>query len=559
MSESRSTAATRVHETASRRRRQRRRARRRPGRRHRPPSRRASHRGGARAPAALRGGRLRRRAARARVRRRRARGALVRRGRSRRWRRCRDGDDVLEALGALLRRMHDAQAGFDPHRLARAAGSAIVGAPQPRRGRLPQRPLLAERDLPRRACPIALIDWDLAAPAPRLHDLASAANYWVAAATRRAGRGWGRPDRPARRASAAAVRRLSASRARPARPLDVAQNRNRDRLRIALAVGGRTPLQAGARCGIATRTVSPRPRAWFEAHRREAADGSMSLRTDHRPRHRLRRPRHGGAAAGAARERRARRAARRHGHVRALGRPTPLRRVPPRPGRLGPGLPRRDAATSSNASASTASCRSPRSTSRASRRTATRFPVPVLVSPPDTIHRSNDKAETYALLHRIGVPAPAFRRVNGAREVEAAAHELGYPDRPVCFKPVFSSGSRGFRVLDPTVDRAHQLLNERPGSVAMRLDEALELLPDEGGPDLLVMELATGGERTIDGIADGARVAARASEDPRGDARRARHVLRHARGRRADGDRRPDRGRARRSSTSSTSSSSATT
>ena len=94
-----------------------------------------------------------------------------------------------------------------------------------------------------------------------------------------------------------------------------------------------------------------------------------------------------------------------------------------------------------------------------------------------------------------GVRAPEFRRVNGAREVEAAARELGYPERPVCFKPVFSSGSRGFRILDPTVDRAHQLLNERPGSVAMRLEEAVELLPDEGGPDLLVMELATGGER----------------------------------------------------------------
>ena len=135
-----------------------------------------------------------------------------------------------------------------------------------------------------------------------------------------------------------------------------------------------------------------------------------------------------------------------------------------------------------------------------------RFPMPVLVSSPDAIHRSNDKAETYAMLHRLGIPAPEFRRVNGAHEVEAAARELGYPDRPVCFKPVFSSGSRGFRILDPTVDRAHQLLNERPGSVAMRLEEAAELLPDEGGPDLLVMELATGGERTIDGIGNGREI-----------------------------------------------------
>jgi carbamoyl-phosphate synthase large subunit len=135
-----------------------------------------------------------------------------------------------------------------------------------------------------------------------------------------------------------------------------------------------------------------------------------------------------------------------------------------------------------------------------------RFPVPVLVSRPEAIARSNDKAETYSLLHRLGVPAPEFRRVSGGRAVGIAAVELGYPERPVCFKPVFSSGSRGFRILDPTVDRAHQLLHERPGSVAMRLEEALELLPDEGGTELLVMELATGGERTIDGIANGREI-----------------------------------------------------
>ena len=133
------------------------------------------------------------------------------------------------------------------------------------------------------------------------------------------------------------------------------------------------------------------------------------------------------------------------------------------------------------------------------------FPVPVLVSGPETVRRANDKAEFYALLHEIGVPAPAFRRVSGAAEVDAAARELGYPDRPVCFKPVYSSGSRGFRILDPTVDRAHQLLYERPGALAMRLEEAVELLPDDG-VDLLVMELATGGERTIDGFGDGKRV-----------------------------------------------------
>src|SRR6202012_2241441 len=136
-----------------------------------------------------------------------------------------------------------------------------------------------------------------------------------------------------------------------------------------------------------------------------------------------------------------------------------------------------------------------------------RFPMPVLVSSPDAIRRSNDKAETYEFLHRIGVTAPEFRRVNGSREVEAAARELGYPNRPVCFKPVFSSGSRGFRVLDPSVDRAQALLRERPGFVAMRLEEAGEILDSvDDRTELLVMELATGGERTIDGIANGREI-----------------------------------------------------
>jgi carbamoyl-phosphate synthase large subunit len=133
--------------------------------------------------------------------------------------------------------------------------------------------------------------------------------------------------------------------------------------------------------------------------------------------------------------------------------------------------------------------------------------IAVLVSPPDAIHRSNDKAESYALLHRLGIRAPEFRRVRGAAAVEAAALELGYPEQPVCFKPVFSSGSRGFRILDPTVDRADQLLRERPGSVSMQLDEAVEILASvDDQTELLVMELAKGPERTIDGIANGREI-----------------------------------------------------
>jgi hypothetical protein len=96
--------------------------------------------------------------------------------------------------------------------------------------------------------------------------------------------------------------------------------------------------------------------------------------------------------------------------------------------------------------------------------------------------------------------------VRGGAEAAGAARELGYPDRDVAMKPVFSSGSRGFRVLSAAADRRRQLLTNRPGiAEALRLEELIELLGDDD-TELLLMELATGKERTIDGIAERGRI-----------------------------------------------------
>jgi carbamoyl-phosphate synthase large subunit len=133
--------------------------------------------------------------------------------------------------------------------------------------------------------------------------------------------------------------------------------------------------------------------------------------------------------------------------------------------------------------------------------------IAVLVSSPEAVRRANDKAASYAFLDEIGVKGPAWRRVRGGGELAAAAQELGYPGRDVCMKPVFSSGTRGFRVISASADRRQQLLTNRPGvAEAMRLDDLVELLGDDP-VELLVMELATGKERTIDGIAVDGRIA----------------------------------------------------
>jgi carbamoyl-phosphate synthase large subunit len=132
--------------------------------------------------------------------------------------------------------------------------------------------------------------------------------------------------------------------------------------------------------------------------------------------------------------------------------------------------------------------------------------VTAMVAAPEAVRRANDNGETFALLDACGVRGPEWRRVQGGAALAEGARELGYPARDVCMKPVTSSGSRGFRVLSAGVDRRHQLLHERPGALAMRLEDVVEVLAGDDETELLVMELVQGEERTIDGFARDGRV-----------------------------------------------------
>ena len=152
--------------------------------------------------------------------------------------------------------------------------------------------------------------------------------------------------------------------------------------------------------------------------------------------------------------------------------------------------------------------------------------MPLMVASSEAIAACDDKAQTVALAERAGVTVPRTHLARTPEEFRAAAAELGYPEREICMKPPQAKGSRGFRVLSATVDRRYALLEARPGPLPLSVDEALEAIGDEDFPPLLVMELATGKEHTVDGDLPRRPARARPCEDARGDARRSRHVLR---------------------------------
>ena len=134
------------------------------------------------------------------------------------------------------------------------------------------------------------------------------------------------------------------------------------------------------------------------------------------------------------------------------------------------------------------------------------FAMPVMVASHSAIAACDDKGVTHSLAERIGVRCPQTFTVRTPDEFRAAADELGYPELPICMKPPVSKGSRGFRVLSANVDRRHALLEARPGPLPLSVDDALDAIGETDFPELLVMQLATGKEHTVDGICRGGRM-----------------------------------------------------
>jgi carbamoyl-phosphate synthase large subunit len=119
------------------------------------------------------------------------------------------------------------------------------------------------------------------------------------------------------------------------------------------------------------------------------------------------------------------------------------------------------------------------------------------------IATAGDKALMHAACSQISVPQPTLLLPSSLDEFVAGAHELGYPDVPVCFKPPVAKGSRGFRILSAEVDRVHELLHERPINRYMTLPEFEGLFRDVTPfPRLMLMEYVDAPEITVDLFAD---------------------------------------------------------
>jgi carbamoyl-phosphate synthase large subunit len=127
--------------------------------------------------------------------------------------------------------------------------------------------------------------------------------------------------------------------------------------------------------------------------------------------------------------------------------------------------------------------------------------VKLSVSPLSSLEIANNKSHLYQFLQWRGLPVPDFRVIETVAQFIPAVKELGYPDKPVCFKPSVSNGSRGFRIISEQVNELDLLFNHKPASFYITLNEAVRILSSGKFPELLVSEYLPGDEYSVDCLA----------------------------------------------------------
>lgn len=113
----------------------------------------------------------------------------------------------------------------------------------------------------------------------------------------------------------------------------------------------------------------------------------------------------------------------------------------------------------------------------------------------EKLQTANSKYELYKFFNDKAY-IPKYTLVSAVDSIKAAALTLGYPNVPVCIKPVNSEGGKGFRII---TEEKINIFNEPAGSVKINLESYTNQLRTlDKIPELLVTEYLPGKEYSVD-------------------------------------------------------------
>lgn len=104
-----------------------------------------------------------------------------------------------------------------------------------------------------------------------------------------------------------------------------------------------------------------------------------------------------------------------------------------------------------------------------------------------------DKYRLYKYLEEHNIAVPKTVRFNSKEEFIEGCRILGYPKETICYKPLVSSGSRGFRIIDSNIDYESNLFREKPNSKYVNYDFVVNAMQNCSDiPNMMLMEYLSG-------------------------------------------------------------------
>lgn len=116
-----------------------------------------------------------------------------------------------------------------------------------------------------------------------------------------------------------------------------------------------------------------------------------------------------------------------------------------------------------------------------------------------TIKDLLSKTQVYKKLSNHSISVPKYFEVTNSNEFKKALKNLGYPKKPICFKPsklISSGGTKGFRILRKNNSLKKVILDKKPGSLDIDLSSSLRFF-HQNRTKFLVMEYLSGVEYSV--------------------------------------------------------------
>jgi len=123
--------------------------------------------------------------------------------------------------------------------------------------------------------------------------------------------------------------------------------------------------------------------------------------------------------------------------------------------------------------------------------------IDIVVSNSDSLDIANDKGKLYKHLASHSIKVPKFGVVTSYDQFVAVKNEIKKEHKNFIIKPCKANGSRGFRIVDNTINKSDLLFNHKPNSTYISERDLDEILK-QPFPPLLVSEYMPGDEYTVD-------------------------------------------------------------